>query len=101
LELLHRLAPSVPPAALLESATRSGARALGFEAETGTIEPGRDASLIAVDLPKSVVDVEEYLVNGVTPDHVHWISQLIADSGLRAEPFGEAATKLEERSRAD
>ena len=24
-----------------------------------------------------------------------------ADSGLRAEPFGEAATKLEERSRAD
>jgi len=99
LELLHRLAPSVPPATLLESATRSGARALGFEAETGTIEPGRDASLIAVDLPKTVVDVEEYLVCGVTPDQVHWISQLIADSGLRAESFGEAATNLEERSR--
>jgi cytosine/adenosine deaminase-related metal-dependent hydrolase len=84
LALLHRLAPSVPPAALLESATRSGARALGFEAETGTIEPGRDASLIAVDLPKTVVDVEDYLVSGVAVDQVRWVAEMIADCGLSA-----------------
>jgi aminodeoxyfutalosine deaminase len=98
LELLHRLAPSVPPAALLESATLNGARALGFDAETGTIEPGRDASLIAVDLPSGVVDVEEHLVSGVTPDRVHWVSELIARSGLHAEPYGRG---LDEARRAE
>jgi cytosine/adenosine deaminase-related metal-dependent hydrolase len=83
LEALRRLAPSVPPSLILESATVNGARALGFEAEAGTIEPGRDATLIAVDLPGSVVDVEEYLVSGIAPEQVHWVSEMIADCGLR------------------
>ena len=83
LAALHRLAPSVPATSLLESATINGARALGFESETGTIEPGRDASLIAVDLPSSVVDVEEYLVSGIAPGNVHWVTDMIADCGLR------------------
>ncbi len=83
LAALHRLAPSVPATSLLESATINGARALGFESETGTIEPGRDASLIAIDLPSSVVDVEEYLVSGIAPGNVHWVTDMIADCGLR------------------
>ena len=83
LAALRRLAPSVPAASLLESATVNGARALGFESETGTIEPGRDASLIAVDLPSTVVDVEEYLVSGIAPDRVRWVSEMIANFGLR------------------
>ncbi len=82
LELLHRLAPSVPPRALLESATVTGARALGFGAETGTIEPGRDASLIAVNLPSNVVDVEEYLVSGIAAGSVRWVQDIIAETGL-------------------
>jgi imidazolonepropionase-like amidohydrolase len=68
---------------LLESATAAGAAALGFEQSHGTIEPGRVAALVAVSLPAGVIDVEEYLVSGITPDRVHWVSDLIADCGLR------------------
>lgn len=70
---LHALAPSVPPSALLESATRQGARALGFDADFGTIEPGKRARLLAVELPPRTDDVEEYLVSGIQPDQIRWI----------------------------
>jgi imidazolonepropionase-like amidohydrolase len=60
----------------------TGARALGFGAETGTIEPGRDASLIAVNLPSNVVDVEEYLVSGIAAGSVRWVQDIIAETGL-------------------
>ena len=70
---LRRLAPSVSAARLLDSATRQGARALGFGAEFGTIEAGKTARLIAVGVPNAVEDVEEYLVSGIQPDQVKWI----------------------------
>lgn len=69
----RRLAPRVPSRALLESATRRGAAALGFEEDFGTIEPGRRAQLIAVRLPADVHDVEEYLVSGIEPSMITWL----------------------------
>ena len=70
---LHALAPSVPCASLLESATIQGARALGFDADYGTIEPGKAARLLAVDVPPGTNDVEEYLVSGIHPGQIRWL----------------------------
>jgi cytosine/adenosine deaminase-related metal-dependent hydrolase len=70
----RRLAPRVPARTLLESATRHGARALGFDVDFATIEAGKRASLIAVHMRPGVDDVEEYLVSGITPADVSWVS---------------------------
>jgi cytosine/adenosine deaminase-related metal-dependent hydrolase len=68
---MRRIAPGVPAAALIDSATRVGAAALGFGAEFGTIEPGKRAAFVAVDVPRGVTDVEEYLVGGVPAGAIH------------------------------
>jgi aminodeoxyfutalosine deaminase len=68
-----RALSSVPPGTLLESATRRGAEALGFGRELGTIEPGKRADLIAVEIPPDVADVEEYLLSGITPKRIQWL----------------------------
>jgi cytosine/adenosine deaminase-related metal-dependent hydrolase len=73
LATMRALAPSVPAASLLESATVEGARALGFEEEYGTIEPGKRARLLAVAVPPGTGDVEEYLVTGIQPEQIRWI----------------------------
>jgi cytosine/adenosine deaminase-related metal-dependent hydrolase len=78
LAALREIAPEIPAARLLESATRSGACALGFGADLGTIEKGKRAALVAVELPASVADVEEYLVQGVTSDRVRWVHETTA-----------------------
>jgi len=70
---MRALAPTVPASALLESATLTGARALGFDADYGTIEPGKVARLLAIAIPDSRIDVEEYLVSGVQPDQIQWV----------------------------
>ena len=72
---MRRMAPSVPARRLLDSATRQGARALGFDADFGTIEAGKSARLIAVDIPDGVEDVEEYLVSGVQAQQIRWIDE--------------------------
>ena len=74
LATMRALAPSVPARMLLDSATRQGAVALGWGEDFGTLEPGRRARLLAVTVPPSVDDVEEYLVSGITSDQMTWIS---------------------------
>jgi cytosine/adenosine deaminase-related metal-dependent hydrolase len=73
LATLRALAPSVPASRLLASATIEGARALGFDADYGTMEPGKSARLAVVDIPAGVADVEEYLVSGVSRDQIRWV----------------------------
>ena len=75
LATMRALAPSVPARRLLDSATRQGARALGFDGEYGTIEPGKRARLVAVDIPADVEDVEEYLVSGIQPEQIRWVGE--------------------------
>jgi cytosine/adenosine deaminase-related metal-dependent hydrolase len=74
LAAIRTIAPGVPPSALLASATEHGARALGFASEFGAIAPGRRARLIAVTIPHGTDDVERYLVSGIEPDRIRWIS---------------------------
>ncbi len=74
LAALHAAAPAVPASQLIASATQAGAEALGFGSELGTLEPGKRAELLAVRLPANVADVEEYLVSGVAPEDVTWLS---------------------------
>jgi cytosine/adenosine deaminase-related metal-dependent hydrolase len=71
---LRRLSPSTPAGRLLESATINGARALGFESDFGTIEPGKRDCLLAVDLAERIGDVEGHLVAGVRLEDIHWIT---------------------------
>jgi cytosine/adenosine deaminase-related metal-dependent hydrolase len=70
---VRAIAPTVAASRLLESATRSGAEALGFGRELGTIAAGKRAELIAVRLPARAEDVEEYLVSGIQPADVQWL----------------------------
>jgi cytosine/adenosine deaminase-related metal-dependent hydrolase len=72
LALLHGLAPAVPPARLLASATREGALALGLD-DMGLLAPGALARIIAIDLPIEVRNVEEYLVEGIEPTQIAWV----------------------------
>lgn len=70
---MRRLAPALQPRVLLESATINGARALGFEADFGTIDSGKRDALVAVQLDGHVQNVEEYLVSGIDGAQIGWI----------------------------
>ena len=77
---LRRLAPEVPAGRLLESATRTGAEALGFGSEFGTIEPGKRAALVAVSIPPAAggaAEVEERLVSGIDVTQLRWVGDIV------------------------
>jgi aminodeoxyfutalosine deaminase len=69
----RRIAPTVSARDLLRSATLTGAHALRYDKDYGSLERGKRAAVIAVRVPPDVADVEEYLVGGVTPDAITWL----------------------------
>jgi len=71
---MRRLSPETSPRLLLEAATINGARALGFESEFGSIDPGKREALIAVELEGSVLNIEEHLVSGIDGSQIRWLS---------------------------
>lgn len=75
-ELRHMraLAPAVAAGRFLESATLSGAKALGLGDQLGSLTPGKRAQMIAVTVPGSVENIEEYLVGGIAPSQIQWVS---------------------------
>jgi hypothetical protein len=101
LKTMRWLAPAVPARTLLASATIVGAGALGFGDELGSIEPGKRAELIAVELPPELAGesatyggtegvrdggteggtlvppdaVEEFLVGGIDPRQIRWVTE--------------------------
>ena len=83
LKAMRWIAADVPARRLLESATRVGAEALGLGDELGTIDIGKRATLIGVDLTNlkggpsglpATADIEEYLVSGIEPHQVKWVT---------------------------
>ena len=72
----RRLAPTVSARELLRSATLTGAQALRYDDDYGSIAAGKRAALIAVRVPPDVVDVEEYLVAGIEPDAIAWLDTI-------------------------
>jgi len=76
LKAMRAIAPGVAASKLLESATLTGARALGLDAELGSLTPGKRAQILAVSLPGPVDDIEEHLVSGVDPVRISLLNPM-------------------------
>ena len=105
MSLLHRDPAAISTRAILNMATMGGARALGKAKEIGSLEIGKKADLIALDLdeigwsPRGGQDIYTALVYSVTGQHVrdvmvngHW---LFRDNRWLTVDFNAARQELE------
>jgi cytosine/adenosine deaminase-related metal-dependent hydrolase len=68
IRFLHRHYPDMPGAPLLRMATLSGAEALGWQDQTGSLSAGKSADLVAVPLASGqAADPHEALLRGGEP----------------------------------
>lgn len=66
--------PSVPLSTVLRMGTLNGARALGLDAEVGSLEPGKSADLAIVALPgRDAPDPHELLFHSDEPVVATWV----------------------------
>jgi 5-methylthioadenosine/S-adenosylhomocysteine deaminase len=103
---LHERTPNaIPTRKLLEMATLGGARALGLEDQIGSLDPGKRADLIALDLdeigwsPAGGQDPYTALVYSVTGQHVRDVMVngrwLFRDNAWTTLDFAKARRDLE------
>lgn len=104
-------ATALPATATLEAATLGGARALGLEGTIGTIEPGKAADLIALDLSQShtqplnnVISHIVYATNGTELTHSWVAGQALVRDGqpltLAPDDIVERAARWPEKFKA-
>jgi 5-methylthioadenosine/S-adenosylhomocysteine deaminase len=110
---VHRLDPTVMPAqAVLEMATLGGARVLGMEKEIGSLEVGKKADVVILDLNKPhlqpVYNIVSHLVYSATGADVRDViidgkvimenrKLLTLDEGEILERMGELRQEIAER----
>jgi 5-methylthioadenosine/S-adenosylhomocysteine deaminase len=105
--LLHRDPAAISTRTILDMATMGGARALGKEKEIGSLETGKRADLIALDLdeigwsPRGGQDIYTALVYSVTGQHVRDVmvngKWLFRDNRWLTIDFNAARRDLEQQ----
>ena len=103
--LHHRTPNALPTRAILHMATLGGAQALGLADEIGSLEPGKQADLIALDLgevgwtPRNGQDVYTALVYAVSGMHVREVmvagKWLYRDGRFQTVNYSQARQELE------
>lgn len=89
LHKVHHLDSTLLPAMkILEMATRGGAKAMGREQDLGTLEPGKKADIVIIDMQKAhiapVHRVSSALVYNANGNDVHTVlvnGQIVVDQG--------------------
>ncbi|WP_420640580.1 amidohydrolase family protein [Candidatus Leptofilum sp.] len=103
--LHHRTPNALPTRTILHMATLGGAQALGLADEIGSLEPGKQADLITLDLdeigwtPRNGQDVYTALVYGISGMHVRDVmvagKWLLKDGRFQTINYPQASQGLE------